>query len=212
MLGAMIGIERSNNLGDMYSKEYLDMYRDIHIGIRLDSAPKKVTFFTNHRSLKRGKKPDMKPFKVDLVDKPKYTIYVEADDNPYSKKLSEALQTRKFTYSPYLGHAYCPATVAGFETINGFITEPYKKTTQCVVLDESETYNTEFRPEFEIRNDGGTMIVERHKHHFFEGDKFDARVLKHWIPTPGTDMKLINKVNWTLSKFYSIGDRVVCIY
>ena len=209
----MIGVERPSEMDELYGKEYLDMYKSTRIGLRLDSRPKKITFFTNHRSLKRGKKPDMKPFKVDLVDKPSYTVYVKMDDDSYDRKLSSSLRSHEFAYSPYLGHAYCPATVTRFEEIDASRTDPNKSITQCVVLDESEMYSPEPRPRFEIRNDGGSVIVERHIHHFFDNGRLDGRVLKHWIPTSGSDMELKGNARWTLSEFYSIsGDKVVCMY
>ena len=74
ILGAMIGIKRSDQLGDIYSQEYLDFFKQTSIGIQLESIPKKVVYFTNHRSLKKAK---TKPFKTEVVENPRYTIYVD---------------------------------------------------------------------------------------------------------------------------------------
>ncbi len=207
MLGAMIGIKRSDNLGKMYSDEFQDFFKNTKIGMQFESVPKKVTFFTNHRSLKE---PKTKPFKTELVENPKYTIYVITDEEN-SEKLSTAIKKNEFVFSPYFGHAYCQAIVSDFKETDANETDSEGENTKCVVLDESETYN----PDFEFRHEmitEGSVIIERHIHHFFKDEHFDGRVLKHWIPTNNSEFEIKKDSARYLSKFYKIGDHVVCMY
>ena len=207
ILGAMIGIKRSDSLGELYSDEFQEFFKNTKIGIQFESIPKKVTFFTNHRSLKE---PKTKPFKTEVVENPRYTIYIITDEEN-SKKLTNALKKNEFVFSPYLGHAYCQAAVFDFKEIDAKKTDSKGEKTQCVVLDESETYN----PDFEFRHEmitEGTVIIERHIHHFFNDEKFDGRVLKHWIPTNNSEFEIKRDSARGLSKFYKIGDHVVCMY
>ncbi len=211
ILGAMIGIRRSDTLGEIYSNEYLKFFKNTKIGLQLESKPKKIVFFTNHRSLKEAK---TKPFKTELLENPTYTIYVQTDEES-SKKLVNALEKNEFVYTPYFGHAYCPARINNFKRVDvesEDSIDPKDKKTKCVILDESETYNPDFEFKCEVINDGGYLIVERHIHHFFENEKFDARVLKHWIPTDNSDLEIIRDSVRKLSTFYAIGDQVVCMY
>ena len=208
ILGAMIGVKRSDNLGQLYSDEYQHFFNTTKIGIQFESVPNKVVFFTNHRSLKE---PKTKPFKTELVENPAYTIYVSTDDDSF-KKLSDSLQKHNFVYSPYLGHAYCQAQISDFKQIDAQETDPIKKKTMCVVLDESETYNLDFEIKLEMITHDGSIIIERHIHHFFDKEKLDARVLKHWIPTNNTVFKISRDSTRMLSKFYKTGDHVVCMY
>lgn len=211
ILGAMIGIKRSESLGEIYSKEFQEFFKNTKIGIQFESEnpkkdPKKVTFFTNHRSLKE---PKTKPFKTELLENPQYIIYVITDDENH-KKLSNAIKNNKFMFSPYLGHVYCQAKISDFKEIDAEEINPEGEKTQCVVLDESETYNCDFYLKPEMLS--GSIIIERHIHHFFNKDKFDGRVLKHWIPTKNSEFEIKRISETTLSTFYKIGDCVVCMY
>ena len=208
ILGAMIGIKRSNNLGDIYSEEYREFFKNTVIGMQFESDPKKVTFFTNHRSLKQAK---TKPFKTEVVENPRYTIYVNTDDY-HSQKLSDAIQKNEFVYSPYFGHAYCPASVFDAKQINAQEIDSTGENTQCVILDESETYNPNFELKLEQISNEGSVIIERHVHHFFNEGEFDGRVLKHWIPTKDSVFEIRRDSARSLSKFYKIGDHVICMY
>lgn len=210
ILGAMIGIKRSDKLDEIYSEEYRKFFKNTKIGIKFEfkSEPKKVTFFTNHRSLKE---PKTKPFKTELVENPIYTIYVSTDDSNY-KKLVDALQKNEFVYSPYLGHAYCLASVSYLKQIDAHEIDPEGENTQCVILDESETYNTDFELKLEQISKEGSVIIERHVHHFFNKEKFDGRILKHWIPTRDSEFEIKRDSTRSLSKFYKIGEYIVCMY
>jgi CRISPR-associated protein Cas5 subtype I-B len=209
LISAIVGIQRSNRLDNLYGKEYLDFFSVTRIGMRLESEPKKTTFFTNHRSLKETK---TKPFKTELVESPKYTIFLSTDD-PYYNRVKKAIENRDFAYSPYLGHAYCPARIDSLQVYQELnLVDPEEKTTSCVVLDESETYKDDFKFILHRQNDtNGRIIIERHLHHFMESGKFESRVLKHWIPVKS--IFLIEKDSErSLSNFIPIEDEVVCLY
>ncbi len=209
ILGAIIGVQRSNTLNEIYGKQYLKFFKSVKIGLKLESEPKKVTFFTNHRSLKEAK---TKPFKTEVVERPKYTIYVNADKENHAA-ISSALTKNEFMYPPYLGHAYCPAIISDFNEVDvGIVNDAEGKETQYVVLDESETYNQDFQFKPEMITDGGSIIIERHIHHFFDGGKFDGRVLKHWIPTNDSRIEITRDSKRNLSEFCEIGNDVVCMY
>lgn len=208
ILGAMIGIKRSDHLGDIYSKEYLDFFKQTKIGIQLESPPQKVVYFTNHRSIKEAK---TKPFKTEVVENPRYAIYVDTE-KMYFEKLATALKTNEFVYSPYLGHAYCPASVFDPIEMDAKVTESKKEKTKCVVLDESETFDPNFKLKMDPIDDKGSLMIERHIHHFFDGEKFDGRVLKLWIPTNDSEYEIARDSSRKLSKFYKIGERSVCMY
>lgn len=207
ILGAMIGIWRSDRLGEIYSDEFKEFFKKTRIGIHFESKPNKVTFFTNHRSLKE---PKTKPFKTELLENPKYTIYVITDEES-SKKLSSVIQNKEFAFSPYLGHAYCQAVISDFKELDAIEINSEGEKTKCVVLDESETYSPTFEFKYEMIT-GESLIIERHTHHFFNDEKFDGRVLKYWIPANGSEFEIKRYSESILSKFYKIGDYVVCMY
>ncbi|MFY9300238.1 MAG: CRISPR-associated protein Cas5 [Candidatus Nitrosotenuis sp.] len=209
LLGAMMGIERSSNLGEIYGKQYLDFFSKTSIGISFDTEnPKKVIYFTNHRSLKEAK---TKPYKAELVENPRYTIYVNTDE-PNLKKLYESIVKNEFVYSPYLGHAYCPAAISDGRILDTKIVEPEGEKTKSVILDESETYDLTFEVKLEHLSENSTVIVERHLHHFFKDGNLDRRVLKHWIPTNGSELEISSYTGANLTKFIKIADNVVCLY
>ncbi|MBC8250575.1 MAG: CRISPR-associated protein Cas5 [Candidatus Nitrosopelagicus sp.] len=208
ILGAMIGIKRSDQLSDIYSEEYLDFFKQTSIGIQLESIPKKVVYFTNHRSLKAAK---TKPFKTEVVENPRYTIYVDTEKK-YFEKLSDVLAKNEFVYSPYFGHAYCPASTFDVREIDAKVTDSENEKTKCVVLDESETYDPTFMLKMTPIDDKGSLMIERHIHHFFNDEKFDGRVLKHWIPTNDSEYEIERDSTRKLSKFYKIGEYSVCMY
>lgn len=208
LLGAMIGVQRDNSLNDIYGKEYLELYSTIQIGLSFESAPKKVVFFTNHRSLKE---PKTKPFKTELVESPKYTIFVKTDEKR-SESLQNAIKNNNCTYSPYLGHAYCPAVISDLKIHDSEYTSSEDKITSCVVLDESETYQDDFTFQLHPQENDSRIIVERHLHHFFSNGKLESRVLKHWIPVGGSNFRIERDSGRKLSNFVTVGDKIVCLY
>lgn len=202
----MIGIKRSDQLEDIYSMEYLDFFKNTNIGIQLESPPKKVVYFTNHRSIKEAK---TKPFKTEVVENPRYTIYVDTEKS-YFEKLSSALMKNQFVYSPYLGHAYCPASVFDAKEIDAKVVDSEYEKTKCVVLDESS--DPSFTLQMIPTDYEGSLMIERHIQHFFNEEKFDGRVLKHWIPTNNSECKIERDSPRKMSKFYKVGEYVVCMY
>ncbi|MEM2160313.1 MAG: CRISPR-associated protein Cas5 [Candidatus Nitrosotenuis sp.] len=209
LLGAIIGIERTNQLGEAYGIQYLDFFKKTRIGLQLETEnPKKVTLFTNHRSLKEAK---TKPFKTELFENPKYRIFVKTEE-PYLSRLENALKNNHFKYSPYFGHVYCPAIVSEFKTHNSSHVDPEGNITKCVVLDESETYDLKFRLTLKKAEDNSSLMIERHLHHYFDEDKFERKVLKHWIPTNHSKFKIDEHSGSSLSEFVDIDGLVVCIY
>ena len=209
MLGAMIGIKRDNNLGAIYSEQYLEFFSKVRIGIRLDNNPRKIIYFTNHRSLKA---PKTKPVKKEILESPKYTIYVVAPDDILDK-IHNTIKNNSYVFSPYLGHAYCPAKISDLQMYDGSkVDNPHDSQTECVVLDETDTYNVNFELSLRPTYDNGSMIIERHLHHFFEDNTMQMRVLKHWIPL-GAILCEITKINQNkLSEFYEIDKKVYCLY
>lgn len=208
IIGAIIGVKRSNSLVELYSTEYLELYKNTLIGLRFESEPKKVVYFTNHRSLKEAK---TKPVKSELVDSPRYTIFVSSDKNTM-EKLENAIRQNKFSFSPYLGHAYCPCVVSDLKFYQNVMESDAKNNeTSCVILDESETYSDTFKIDLGGKDDNSHVIIERHLHHFFSNDEFQSRVLKHWIPVKS--IFTVNKnLKPKLSKFVKVSDEIVCLY
>ena len=128
------------------------------------------------------------------------------------EKLSESIFENKFVHSPYLGHAYCPATISEPQVHTTKETAPEGEQTSCVILDESETYKDDFVVRFSPLKDEASIIIERHLHHFYAGDVLQRRVLKHWIPVNFSYYRIDRHEKRDLSKFYRIGDEVVCMY
>ncbi|MDE1862740.1 MAG: CRISPR-associated protein Cas5 [Thaumarchaeota archaeon] len=208
IVGAMIGTKRSNSLSELYSSEYLELYKNTSIGLRFESEPKKVVYFTNHRSLKETK---TKPVKSELVDSPKYTVFVSSDSNTMAN-LQSAIEQNKFSFSPYLGHVYCPCVVSDLKYYQNATESSAKNNdTSCVILDESDVYSNTFKIELNPKYDGSHVIIERHLHHFFSEDKLQSRVLKHWIPVRSV-FTVAKSLEPKLSKFVKISDEIVCLY
>ena len=211
--GAIIGVNRPNSLGSTYSENYVDLFRNTKIGIKTKGISNKITFFTNHRSLKAKK---TKPYKSELLEKPSYTIFLQTNDE-YTEKITHALETQEFVYSPYLGHMYCPATITYKGKYEASEIDPEGKSVTSVILDESETYNQSLSMmDIDLDgNDNSKIIVERHLHHFMNGGKMDSRVLKHFIPIGDTKIEIIKICEKPkLSRFMHIKEieEDICMY
>ena len=126
-------------------------------------------------------------------------------------KLYNSIKKNNFTFSPYFGHAYCPAVVFDGKILDTDTIDPEGKKTTCVVLDESETYDNTFEFRFEPV-EKSSVIIERHLHHFFKDGNLERRVLKHWIPTNDSEYEINRYSGSDLSKFVKIDDKVVCLY
>ena len=209
ILGALIGVKRSNTLGALYEEEYLDFFSKLKIGIVLENNPKKITYFTNYRSLKKAK---TKPVKKEILEAPEYRFFVYCTDDVIFTKIKDTIVTNSFSFMPYLGHAYCPAKISNLTLHNATqIDDPTGHTTDGVILDES-TSNENQQLELIADHDDSILIVERHLHHFFEGDEFKSRVYKHWIPVDATSCEITHFDNQSLSEFYKIKKKVYCLY
>lgn len=209
LLGALIGVKRDNTLGEMYGQEYLELFSKLKIGIRFESEQKKITYYTNHRSLKEAK---TKPFKKELVENPAYKIFVYGNDQSIFDKLNESIFENKFVFSPYLGHAYCQAIISDPQIHKTEEIKPEGEKTSCVLLDESETFKNEFSFKLSPLKDESSIIIERHLHHFYNAGVLEKKVLKHWIPMNFSSYRIERYDVGDLSKFYKVGDEVVCIY
>ena len=117
MLGALIGVERDYiRPEEWYSVPFCELLSETRTGLSLESYPLKFTYFSNNVSLESSKK---KPFKRDVLLKPKYKLYVKTSE-AYREQIMQVLDTRHFAYSPYLGHAYCHARIENCKEVNGF--------------------------------------------------------------------------------------------
>jgi CRISPR-associated protein Cas5h len=214
MIGAILGVERGHGINETYSKQYLELFSKTKIGLKLESKPEKVSFFTNHRSLKEAK---TKPFKTELTIQPKYKVFVSSDRYDILESLFDAISLGRYEYPPYLGHAYCPATVSEpvIHEANEYNGLTYQ--TSSVILDESEPYDGSFALEVEPDTETSSLIIERHLHHFMEGDQLKARVLKHWIPELESSFRVSMSKKPKLSQVVSLGEnnnnnKFVCLY
>ncbi len=215
LLGALLGVKRSNSFDRLYSEDYLELFQKTAIGIRVRNQATKCTFFTNHRSLKEAK---TKPYKTELLVNPKYTIYVKSTDE-VNKALLDRLKDNRFVFSPMLGHAYCPARIPRFEEIRGAKqVEPRKCQVSTVFLDEivesrGEDPGVMFGAKF------GKVIVERHLHLYLEDDRLNRIVLRHFIPVPENGEASIFKITsyesrLSLAKFFALegSSEALCLY
>ena len=216
LLGAMIGIQRENSsLGPAYGSNYIDFFSTTSIGMRYESESRKITYFTNHRSFENA---TMKPFKKELLENPQYRIFVLIDnDSEEFKKLKSSIFENRFVYSPYLGHAYCPAVISDLKLHPASpITEAEEEITDCIILDESGINKADFA--FRILPASGnehepTVIIERHLHHFHVNNHLESRVLKYWIPVNFSSYRIDRDDERRLSTFYKIDDdKVVCVF
>jgi CRISPR-associated protein Cas5h len=233
LLGAMLGVKRSNSFDCLYSEGYLDLLKKTAVGIQVRcqaanpvqvSAEKhiplggKCTFFTNHRSLKEAK---TKPYKTELLVNPKYTVYVKSTDE-VNGALLDRLKDNRFVFSPMLGHAYCPARIPQFREISGIVAvEPQNRLVSTVFLDEvieskSSNPGTSF---FQYADFPAKILVERHLHHYMAGDSLKGIVLRHYIPVPEDNKASVIQIDsyestLSLAKFYAIegSKEALCLF
>jgi hypothetical protein len=214
LLGAMIGIQRDDNsLGALYGNRYIDFFSKTKIGIRYESEPRKITYFTNHRSFEKA---TMKPFKKELVEKPQYRIFllINNEDKEFND-LQKSIFENTFVYSPCLGHSYCPAVVSEPKIDPTEEVTPVDEITTCTILDESDGHKADFM--FKIlpvsgRRQESSVTIERHLHHFYDDNKLERRVLKYWIPVNFSSYRIERDDVRKLSKFCRINDEVVCMF
>lgn len=217
IIGAIIGITRSHGFERLYSDSFIELMKKMQVGVELLSEPKKIIYYTNHRSLKESK---TKPFKKEVSQFPRWRIYISSE---YEEKINEVfnrINNNDFNYSPYLGHAYCPARLTDATIYDDCIEAcgidgELEFQTSAVVLDESENYDDSFEiQKVDPIADYSSILIERHLHHFFNNEVFQNRVLKFWIPVKSSYSFYISKKP-TLSKLLNLGkdkDSIVCIY
>ena len=218
LLGALLGIKRSNSFDNLYNEEYLHLLEHTAVGIQVRSQVAKCTFFTNHRSLKENK---TKPYKTELLINPKYTIYIKSTDE-INRALLNRLKDNSFIFSPMLGHAYCPARIPRFNEISSVKeVKPEDLNVSTVILNEvmeskSANQGVEFAsvPGFPVK-----VIIERHLHHYMVNGLLKRAVLRHYIPIPENgknSVLLIEDYESVLSlvKFYSIenSEQALCLF
>ena len=222
IIGALLGIKRSNSIqNEWYCKEYLDLFKSTSVGIRLRNNPEKLTYYTNHRSLKEAK---TKPFKSDLRVSPCYTIFVKSTDE-INSLLLQKFEEKSFVFSPSLGHSYCIARIPRHNKIwQPKEIDPSGSKISSVMLDElQESNNTNLHSgiAFSIPPKAAARIViERHLHHYFCGGTLNRIVLRHFIPTPTDNKKsyvIIDSYETPLglTKFFSVDsdpEEAICLY
>jgi len=213
LLGAMIGVERGHGISKTYDESYVELLKRVRVGLRFETTAEKVSFFTNHRSLKETK---TKPFKTELVVHPCYRVFVTSDDYATPRSVYDTIAKASYSYPPYLGHAYCPATVSEpviYEQASELESLTFR--TSCVILDESETYDKSFSvDQIEPIDEPGidsSLIIERHLHHFIEGGRLEKRVLKHWIPVANSRYEVTVNRRPKLSKIVRLGESEECV-
>ncbi|MDR2719809.1 MAG: CRISPR-associated protein Cas5 [Nitrososphaerota archaeon] len=218
LLGALLGVKRSNSFDSIYSEEYLDLLSKTAIGIQVHSQVAKFTFFTNHRSLKEDK---TKPYKTELLINPKYTIYVKSTGE-VNQALLDRLKDNKFVFSPMLGHAYCPARIPQFREISNIKeVDPEDQLISTVILDEVMESRSR-TPGLDFESTSGfsaKVLVERHLHHYVAEGSLKRAVLRHYIPVPEKDKISVLTINsyespLSITKFYAVddSDKVLCLF
>jgi len=219
LLGAMLGVKRSNSIFDgIYSESYLDLLKKTAVGIQVRSQVAKCTFFTNHRSLKEAK---TKPYKTELLVNPKYTVYVKSSEE-VNEALLDRLKDNRFVFSPMLGHAYCPARIPQFREMSVIEeVEPEELHVSTVILDEIlESKGRNSGVKFEQFSDfPAKVMVERHLHHYIDGDSLKRVVLRHFIPVPENGKDSVIEIEsytscLSLAKFYSVegSEQALCLF
>ncbi len=215
LVGALIGIERENILGPLYSKSFLDFLGSTKIGLKFEGEPIKISFFTNHHSFKEKK---LKPVKKEILVNPKYKIFVKTCE-PYFSRLRSVLSERNFKYTPFLGHSYCLAKINNFKLHDASEFGYTGISTGSVVLDETiersqQAYSSlDGLAHGENQNSPVMLTIERHLHNFMKEGVLKKLVLRHWIPMRGTTISFSYKQKLNLVEFLKIdsGD-IVCFY
>lgn len=207
LLGGILGIVRPDDLQDWYGQAYVELFDEIHIGLEVKTLPEKTTFYSNRRSLKENK---IKPFKMEVLVHPSYVVYVSSDK--HFRHLLDLLASNRPVFLPYLGQAYCLATLDDLvkhDNVDEMASCPLE--TKTIVPDCSETCGGNFRP---YPSGNGTIIVERHLHHFVTGNgQLVSRVARYWIPSGGSMLEVEKPPPGVSTKFCDIGDeRIVCLF
>lgn len=210
LLGALIGVGRSKTKNEIFSDGFKDLYKKTLVGIEVLSEipPERVSFVTNHRSLKKSKKSVTKPFRAEFLREPRFRIYYATNDE-YAEKIQDAMMKNSFFYTPYLGHAFCLARISNFrESDSKDLSEKAKHEIKCVFADRDGR-----EPSYTVSTTGGSgsTIVERHLHQFFGDENQKKAILKYYIPV-GCELTLQKRKKTDFVVFRSLEDKVVCLF
>lgn len=222
IIAAITGIKRSHTFDQLYSTDFVDLLRKIQVGVQLLSEPKKITYYTNHRSLKQSK---TKPFKKEVLQHPNYRIFLASEQKELIEDIFYRITNNNFEFMPYLGHAYCPARISDphlysncteVSSLDDQHGTEIEFETPTVVLDESENYDNNFEVlRVEPLSFDSTILIERHLYHFVvDAQVLEKRVLKFWIPVNNAYSFYLSKKP-SLSKIMKVdseGDLIVCFY
>ncbi|MEJ5327162.1 MAG: CRISPR-associated protein Cas5 [Candidatus Bathyarchaeia archaeon] len=216
IIAAIIGVRRSHSIhANLYSPEYLKLLGETHVGIKLARIPSKITFHTNHRSLKE---PKTKPFKTELMVSPSYIFYVASSDEVKTLLLTR-LKEYNFVFSPTLGHAYCPARISDVKIFEVSEVEPENVQVSTVILDEVMEVNTVNSGVLMELDVGQEVVVERLLYHYIKKHNLERIVLRHFIPIPtekGESSIKIERVERPLSvsRYFAVkgSDETLCLY
>ncbi|MEM3264887.1 MAG: CRISPR-associated protein Cas5 [Thermoplasmata archaeon] len=181
IIASVLGIGRKNeatsDIKDAYSDEYLDLFKSIKVGMRvLSKNIQKIDVVTNHITLINNTKGGgVKPFKVELLVKPHYQIFVYGDKNLLSK-VKANIEDGNYKYTPFLGNAYCLAKLYNPTILNQVaeVEDPNGKITSSVIVGADLT--------LQQKGQEGQVIVENHLH-FIPPDKRET--FDFWIPVNG---------------------------
>nr|WP_276977009.1 CRISPR-associated protein Cas5 [Ferrimicrobium acidiphilum] len=176
VLGAMLGVPRSDKLVDRYSTQYLELLAKVKIGIEVVARSEKTVFYTNHRSFKEAK---TKPVKSELLVRPQYIIYVASEDQALIDELFSRVSRREFVFPPYLGHAYCPAMVSDAKLYEASAATGMFKTATVVLDENSVNGDSSVDPTL---LGGSSVILDDLLYHFMNDGRLSARALRHWVP------------------------------
>ncbi len=223
LLGAIIGIPRSDEIGGLYSKEYLRFLKATKIGIRLVNLPRKIIFFTNHISLKESK---TKPFKTEMLVRPEYKIYFATDKN-YEEEIVNKIPDNDtqipkegYAYTPYLGEAFCLANLYNLkeetelEKLDANERGPITMGSVFIEPTREEYYSTIFQASATVK-----LLFEYHLLHNVE-QKADGEmhlnkiIVKYYIPvSENNEIEISENYKEGLCTIYKTKDkRAVCLF
>jgi CRISPR-associated protein Cas5h len=212
LVAAILGIDRENifnsdTIDSIYTKEYIDLFKSVKIGIRvLNKDISKINVFTNNISLKNA---GGKPFKKELLVNPNYEIFILAKSEIVDN-IRNHISKSEYKYMPFLGNAYCLAKLS-----NARLRE--FKDAKTI---EGELISTVIiqRGKFTLvpQNDQTNAVAIENHLHFTPPDTRET--VNFWIPLGGDKVRIdsYENVDKTIdSKFLELSDtkkEVICVY
>lgn len=179
LIASILGIERGNKfkrneIEGLYTKEYINLSKSIKVGIKvLSKSIKKINIVTNHVSFVRRK---VKPFKIELLENPNYEIFVLGEKSKL-ELIKKIIDNSEYKYTPFLGNAYCLATISDAKIFDSFeeVPNPNRKFTSAAIINQG---NFTLQP----KSDNDEVIVENHLY-FISPDK--KLTVEFWAPIGG---------------------------